>query len=949
MAAPTDSTATPPVSFPMKLFGVFAVMLALFGFITSAGVYVARGKVRSRLAQLEQTTGRSITIGSLDISLTDGLSIRDLRISKPRSSDLHVRIDEISTDLSVIDLLTGRRRPGRVSVRGLRSHIRATEKGLQGFEDLLIRKRTKTQQKKKSTRPIELTFTNTALTADLSHPLLVTTERVEITAFNGTGLYVSSSNVQFNGAGKLRSRKMETTLKATFSRGASNVLNVSWDKQLLVPVLAGDERLLIASKGLQRNRTHGTTTFFGLGVHSKAGSVKVDQIRLVNEDQNFMPKLNKVDEVSLSGLQAKRAGTTLSAEEADIKFQQGDPRSPTHIAAKNVRIILPQWKAQGTIRKIAMGFVSSPVKAWKEGRVLDAFGAVTIERPTLRMATLDQITKGDSNNPTATNTQPGTPVTTQDKVRRLVKRLQEQIVPRLASLKLKVTNGRATVVDGNQKDVLTLDKVALSFGQSDRDALEIGINAVLKRNTKRTGNFSVTAGLDEAGDLKRLTGFVRGRDVAHVLSGFSDYITVEPEAEMDLSFAYHAPAPDNPVHRLRGKLLFNNFGFEAWRISHVPVRNLEGEITFKSRFDPSKRRATVDVTRLRVGKSELTGALRFAKRQNGKARFKASLSMARQDCSKVAQSIPSAMIPRLHGLKVRGTMQFAARLSVDLHDPKALRLKVDGDMSRCFVDSLGKQIKLAKLKEQTFIHHPVEPKKGRREEISLGPGSTEWVSSRMLPRFVKAAAVVTEDRRYYSHKGIRWDLVARALRLDIRRNRFVYGGSTITQQLVKNLFLTREKTLARKLEELIISWQMEREFSKDDILTMYINVVEYGPNIYGIKKAARFYFAKTPWNLSPLEAAFIMGLKPYPPDGFRQWRRGKLNSWWVKRVAHVLDMMYRREKAITRIELDASPPYQPRFRLPQAPMYSGRKYVAPTAAPGSETRAPDNENTPSLP
>jgi membrane peptidoglycan carboxypeptidase len=204
----------------------------------------------------------------------------------------------------------------------------------------------------------------------------------------------------------------------------------------------------------------------------------------------------------------------------------------------------------------------------------------------------------------------------------------------------------------------------------------------------------------------------------------------------------------------------------------------------------------------------------------------------------------------------------------------------------------------------------------------------------MLPRFVKAAAVVTEDRGYWTHKGVRWQLVARALKLDMAKERFVYGGSTITQQLVKNLYLTREKTLARKLEEAIIAMQMERTFSKDEILTLYINVVEYGPDIYGVKKASRFYFAKQPWELSPLEAAFIMGLKPWPRSGFRQWEKGELSSYWVDRCHKILEMMHRREGAITAEEAAAMAPYQPRFRPAGASFSGGRAYVPP-AAPGA--------------
>ena len=131
---------------------------------------------------------------------------------------------------------------------------------------------------------------------------------------------------------------------------------------------------------------------------------------------------------------------------------------------------------------------------------------------------------------------------------------------------------------------------------------------------------------------------------------------------------------------------------------------------------------------------------------------------------------------------------------------------------------------------------------------------------------------MTEDRAFQSHKGVRWDLIGKAIKLNLEQARFAYGGSTITQQLVKNLFLSREKTLSRKLEELIISWELERRYNKNEILELYVNVIEYGPDIYGVRKAAHYYFGKPPWHLSPAESAFIMGLKPYPRAGHRQWQ-----------------------------------------------------------------------------
>jgi membrane peptidoglycan carboxypeptidase len=242
-------------------------------------------------------------------------------------------------------------------------------------------------------------------------------------------------------------------------------------------------------------------------------------------------------------------------------------------------------------------------------------------------------------------------------------------------------------------------------------------------------------------------------------------------------------------------------------------------------------------------------------------------------------------------------------------------------------------VNINELARYEWVHSPTEPDRGLLEHVSVGPGTPHWTSSSQIPLFVKAGAIVTEDRGFAQHKGVRWDLIAKALRLDLHKERFVYGGSTITQQLVKNLFLTREKTLSRKLEELVIAWQMERTFSKDEILTFYLNVIEYGPDIYGLRRAAAFYFGKAPAHLSPSEGAFLMGLKPYPRAGFRQWEHQRLSAWWVTRVKSVLTRMHSLQGAISADDVSDAAPYQVRFRAPGESLSSGQNRATARPAP----------------
>ena len=325
----------------------------------------------------------------------------------------------------------------------------------------------------------------------------------------------------------------------------------------------------------------------------------------------------------------------------------------------------------------------------------------------------------------------------------------------------------------------------------------------------------------------------------------------------------------------------------------------------------------LDLPEIQVGAARFIASIDLRKQLKLRPSFIVKLELPRQDCGAVARSIPRDLIPNLTTLEVAGVADLKASLKLDLNAPRDLVLEVSGDDSACAVRSLAPDIDPARLR-QPFVHHPREPGRGVLEHIAVGSATKQWVPSNRIPDVVKLAAWVTEDRRWTEHRGVRFDLIARALKIDLDHGRFIYGGSTITQQLVKNLYLTRGKNLARKLEEAIIAWQMERVLTKDEILTTYINCIEYGPDIYGIKAAAKVYFAKRVEDLDPLEAAFIMGLKPYPKAGYRQFQRGVLDVWWVKRVSHVTKIMAKFDPTILTPEAALAfgePPWswQPHF------------------------------------
>lgn len=139
-----------------------------------------------------------------------------------------------------------------------------------------------------------------------------------------------------------------------------------------------------------------------------------------------------------------------------------------------------------------------------------------------------------------------------------------------------------------------------------------------------------------------------------------------------------------------------------------------------------------------------------------------------------------------------------------------------------------------------------------------------WVDINNVNPSLLKAIVSMEDGKFFSHKGIDWKELKTSIRLNKRRGRSVRGGSTITMQLSKNLFLSTSKSVLRKGKEFLIAFRIEKELPKKSILENYINIVEWGDGIFGIKKASKIYFNKEPKDLSAIESSRLAAVIPSP-------------------------------------------------------------------------------------
>jgi monofunctional biosynthetic peptidoglycan transglycosylase len=163
----------------------------------------------------------------------------------------------------------------------------------------------------------------------------------------------------------------------------------------------------------------------------------------------------------------------------------------------------------------------------------------------------------------------------------------------------------------------------------------------------------------------------------------------------------------------------------------------------------------------------------------------------------------------------------------------------------------------------------------------------KWLPLREIPKDAVNAVIVAEDGTFWSHHGFDWYELRESVGRDIEEGRAVRGASTITQQLVKNLYLSPSKNPLRKMKEWILTWWMERKLSKSRILEIYLNVIEWGNGVYGIEAAAQYHFGKTARLLTRDEAARLAAIIPDPRDHMA----GSDSQYVIRRSAMILDRM----------------------------------------------------------
>jgi len=270
------------------------------------------------------------------------------------------------------------------------------------------------------------------------------------------------------------------------------------------------------------------------------------------------------------------------------------------------------------------------------------------------------------------------------------------------------------------------------------------------------------------------------------------------------------------------------------------------------------------------------------------------------DCQRVLDAIPGEMAPYMVGYKLNGVFDTDVALDVDWNNLDDLKLDGHVGIKHCKVTS--EPADSPKRLQKEFEHY-VEVEKGKWMSFIVGESNEDFVRFEDISPYVVKSIMSTEDSAFYFHRGFITTEFRTALINDLKAGAFRYGASSITMQFVKNVLLYRDKTLARKLQELFLTWHVENTLEKDRILEIYFNVIEFGPNLYGIGPAAKHYFGKAAKDLNPVEAAFFSSILPAPKDRYKQYCAGTLTKWTKDKIDRILGIMLKRDR-ITQEEYD---------------------------------------------
>jgi hypothetical protein len=365
-----------------------------------------------------------------------------------------------------------------------------------------------------------------------------------------------------------------------------------------------------------------------------------------------------------------------------------------------------------------------------------------------------------------------------------------------------------------------------------------------------------------------------------------------------------------------GELAVVGLSLHHESLASDPIENVSLGLTLAGTAYPAARRLELerlegkvrDITARLSGSIALpAGTFKFA---NGRKldvvpQIALAFTVPRVSCAKLLTSIPTALVPHLQGFEMKGNFAADVGAKIDFADLDALELTGKVGIDGCKVlkappevlaldgKQAGKESIVVNVEVPKKLGAPATPEPDTLSVV-IGPDNPDFVPYTEISPYLVGSIMTTEDNGFFKHRGWVSSEFKSALRRNLQRGGFRLGASSITMQMTKNVLLTREKTLSRKLQELFLVWYIEQNLSKERILELYFNAIEFGPRIYGIGAATRHYFGKKPADLTPLEAAWFSSILPNPKRRYVQFCHGAPLPQWDKYLHRIMAKTHER-------------------------------------------------------
>lgn len=270
-------------------------------------------------------------------------------------------------------------------------------------------------------------------------------------------------------------------------------------------------------------------------------------------------------------------------------------------------------------------------------------------------------------------------------------------------------------------------------------------------------------------------------------------------------------------------------------------------------------------------------------------------------------SLPDGLFTHFQGMEATGDFDYKLDFMFNKNRPNTIVFNSNINKQNLNIIKYG-NVDLAKLNSE-FTYRAVDTGVLQRP-VFVGASNPYYTPLDQISPYLQKCVLTSEDPSFMSHRGFINEAFKQSILKNIRTKKFSRGASTISMQLVKNVFLTREKTLSRKLEEILLVYIIEnnRITSKQRMLEVYFNIIEWGPNIYGIGEAAEFYFQKKPADLNVQECLFLATIIPKPKKFMWQFdQQGLQKSYATKHQAFLRNLMFRRGLLLPEDTLGISP------------------------------------------